>query len=132
MLPQVDALGRIYVISGGVPAYWNRGIAYDVQGRMCTTVATAAEDVWVGGWRLNNLGQVIVSSLAGSPFYNGGLPFNVNGAMARQNDQTPGMNDPYVAGIRVGSLGGVYFTSAVPPNSFTGFDNGFSNGFGAS
>jgi hypothetical protein len=106
------------------------GIAYTVIGQMITTTIANANDVWSGGWRLDNLGAVVVAAQSGSPVYNGGLPFNpANGAMASQLDTTPAANDPYVGEIRVGPTGGVYFTSASPPSNLRGYSAGFSAGF---
>lgn len=47
--------------------------------------------------------------------YVGGLPVTVAGALKCQLNQTPDPSDPYVGGIRVGPLGGIYITDATPP-----------------
>jgi hypothetical protein len=125
MLPQVDALGRVYVAPAGVPVTWNSGVGYDALGRMCTSIILGPNDQSVGAWRLDPLGRVVVDAPSANLVYNGGLPFNnqapLNGTMARAIDQVPAASDPYVGGIRVQSTGGVHFTSAVPPG-FTFLD----------
>ena len=129
-LPLVDSSGRIYAINDVNSASYNGGIAYNALGQMVTVVFTAADDVWNGGWRLSAKGAVVIAAQSGQPVYNGGLPFNpANGAMAAQLDVTPLASDPYVGGIRVGTLGGVYFTSASPPSNLRSFSAGFSPGF---
>ncbi len=130
MLPQVDPVGRIYTAPGGVPVYWNAGVGYDAAGRMCTTTVLGINDQSVGGWRLDPVGRVVVAAQGSPLFYNGGLPFNADGSMARQLDTVPAATDPYARGIRVGSAGGVYFSTAAPPALLSGFDSGFDGGFG--
>lgn len=47
--------------------------------------------------------------------YVGGLPRTTNGALKAQENNIPDPTDPYVGGVRVGPLGGVYTTYAVAP-----------------
>lgn len=129
MLPQVDASGRVYAVANGVPVSWNSGVGYDSTGRMCTTTVLGATDQSVGGWRLDPLGRVVVAAQDASVVYNGGLPFNSDGSLARQIDTVPAANDPYVGGIRVGPAGGVYFTTAAPPVVLDSFSDDFSEAF---
>lgn len=134
MIPLVDNAGRVYVAPSGVPVTWNAGVGYDNTGRMCVSNTLSPTDVYLNGWRLDQDGRVVVAGQNLALVSNGGLPFNnvgTPGAMARQVDVAPAVNDPYVGGIRVGTLGGVYFTSASPPSDLTGFDDGFSQGYGA-
>lgn len=128
MLPQVDNLGRVFTAPGGTPAVWNSGVGYTLLGQVCTTQTLGANDQWVGGWRLDPVGRVVVAAGAGV-FFNGGLPFNVNGALIGQPNVVPLATDPYVRGMRVGTAG-VYGVNAVPP-VLTGFSDGFSEGFGS-
>lgn len=125
MIPQLDAVGRVYVAPLGTPVTWNAGVGYDSLGRMCTTILLGPNDQSVGGWRLDPLGRVVVDAQSANLVYNGGLPFNnqapLNGTMARQTDVAPAANDSFVRGIRVSPTGGVCFTSAVPPG-FTFLD----------
>lgn len=116
-LPQVDSVGRIYANPAGVPVTLVQGVAYDNQGRMCTTTVLSAGDVYLGGWRLTNTGQVVVAAAPDAPVFNDGLPFNQGatpGAMPVQTDQVPAASDPFVWGIRVGPAG-VHLSSAIPP-----------------
>jgi len=116
MLPQADAIGQVYVSPAGVPVFWNRGMGYDVNGRLCTTIGEFATDVFLGGQRFRNDGTLVVAAQDATPFFNAGLPFTqAGGAECRQVDVAPGANNPYVAGIRVGPLGGVYHTTAAIP-----------------
>lgn len=74
-----------------------------------------------------NNGDLCISSLPTVGHVNG-LPVTATGAIKAQLNQTPAPSDPYVGGIRVGPLGGVYLTDAAPtpPFSFsTGFDDGY-------
>lgn len=49
-----------------------------------------------------------------------GLPRTANGALKCQVDQNPVLTDPYVAGVRLGPLGGIYVnTGGTPPPSYT-------------
>ena len=129
-LPLTDNLGRVYVTPLGTPVSWEVGVGYDASARMCTTVITDANDKYNGGWRMDAAGRVVVAA-ANMPnaVFNGGLPFYPSGTMMRQTDVVPAADDPYVRGIRVGTLGGVYFTSASPPSNLRGFSAGFSPGF---
>ena len=60
--------------------------------------------------------------------YKGGYPYNANDELVVQLNQPVSPGDAWVAGIRVGPLGGVYIIDVVPP-TLGGFSNGFSNGF---
>lgn len=114
-LPLVDALGRVHVALNGTPVTWNQGLGYAANGALCYTNSLNATDVYQNGMRISATGLVVTAAQSGSLFYNAGLPFNAaDGTLARQVDVAPGADDPYVAGIRVGPLGGVYFTSAAP------------------
>jgi hypothetical protein len=62
MIPQVDPVGRIYTAPGGVPLYWNAGVGYDAAGRMCTTTVLGPNDQYLGGWRLDPVGRVVVAA----------------------------------------------------------------------
>ena len=60
--------------------------------------------------------------------YKGGYPYNANDELVVQLNQPVSPGDAWVAGIRVGPLGGVYIIDVVPP-TLGGYSNGFSNGF---
>jgi hypothetical protein len=116
MLPLTDEQGRIYVAPAQVPTFLHAGIGYTPSGQMCTWTTPNTDDRFIGGWRVRNNGQVIVADASPPHVFNEGLPFSkLDGSLIRQTDVTPAPTDPYVAGIRVGPLGGVYFTTAIPP-----------------
>jgi hypothetical protein len=118
MLPQVDALGRVFTAPAGVPVSWNAGLGYAANGALCTTQVLGPNDQYIGGWRLDPLGRVVVAALGGGPiFFNGGIPFNANGSLVGQPNVVPIATDPYVRGIRVGAAG-VYGVNAAPPLDF--------------
>ena len=118
-LPLTDDEGRIYAVNNGTPVTFNAGIGYDAQGRMCYTNVPGGSDVWVGGKRVDPVGEVVCGNgtPAARPYvFNAGLPFNKNdGALIRQVDTNPAPTDPFVAGVRVGPLGGVYMTTDAIP-----------------
>ena len=90
------------------------GLRFDAAGNLYVTTTLSATDTFVASRRISTLGQLVVAS--GTPpnrpyIFNGGLPSKANGdgAMIRQNNNTPAATDPYIGGgVRVGPLGGVY------------------------
>ena len=94
------------------------GLAYDPNGALHVTTTDSPTDTYLGGMRVSPIGQVVVGN--GNPparpyVYNAGLPFDRrDGRLIRQEDTAPSPSDPYVAGVRVGPLGGVYFSTAAP------------------
>lgn len=118
-LPSKDSAGRIYVAPAGIPFRSNSGLAYNAAGQLCTTTTLGPNDVYLGGFRVATTGHLVVGD--GVPearpyVMKSGLPFDKrNGAMIRQMDVVPAPGDPFVAGVRVGALGGVYATTDVPP-----------------
>ena len=119
-MPIKTSDGSINVEVGGVPVVWNAGIGVAASNRVCVTTTESPTDVYVDGMRLDSVGRIVV--IAGDPagrpyFFNGGLPSDKrNGDTIYQLNVTPLATDPFVAGVRVGELGGVYMTSAtVPP-----------------
>lgn len=116
-----------------------------------TTVAPAASDPRVGGVTVTPEGSIKVNindpqrfdqgrgfmnngalcvRQSGEPTagYVGGLPVTATGALKCQLNQTPAPSDPFVGGIRVGPLGGVYITDTDPTPPFS-FSTGFNDGF---
>ena len=110
----------------------------DAVGRLFTTLAAVnSQSTFMGGIALSSAGALHISSAAPSNFTNsfgvtatgqlctvaggaidhftGGLPFTANGALVIQVGNTPAANDPFVGGVRVGALGGVYTVNADPP-----------------
>ena len=103
-----------------------------------TTGADAPSDTNLGGLKMTAKGAVHVNAntpqkfdqgkafmnngdlcvdIAGSPTagFVGGLPVTDTGALKCQMNQAPSPGDSYVGGLRVGILGGIYITDAVPP-----------------
>ena len=77
-----------------------------------------------------NNGDLCIDQLGGAVVdYVGGLPVTATGALKCQLNQTPAASDPFVGGIRVGPLGGVYIVDTAPPAN-NPWSNGFSQGFG--
>ncbi len=117
-----------------------------------TTVAPVASDPRVGGVAVTAAGSIRASvngipqafanahgvrnngalcvNTAGTQVSNhvNGLPVNSVGQLVCQLNQTPAPSDPYVGGIRVGPLGGVYITDAAPTPPFS-FSTGFNDGY---
>lgn len=118
-LPRTDAQGRIYILPGGSPVRWNEGLGYSATGQLCVTSTLTPNDTYIGGIRRSPIGALVVSSQIGTLTYNGGWPCNsgggTDGSVARQVDIPPALGDPYVNGVRIGPLGGVYMTTAPVP-----------------
>jgi len=114
-----DPQGAIYTDPGGTPVSWNSGMGFNAAGALCTSTSPGANDSYQGGKRLDPVGRLVVGN--GDPparpyNFNAGLPFDKrDGSLIRQMNQTPASTDPFVAGVRVGPLGGVYMLSANPP-----------------
>ena len=115
-----DPQGAIYTDPGGTPVSWNSGMGFTAAGALCTTTTQSGTDSYQGGKRLDPVGRLVVGDAPGGIGaiwdWNAGLPFRPdNGTLIRQMNQTPAPTDPFVAGVRVGPLGGVYMLSANPP-----------------
>jgi hypothetical protein len=125
----VDSQGRVYSIDGPpeVGATFNGGLAFSKLGQVYSANLQAS-DGFVGGFRVSQLGELVETDstppqragqvfVAGLPVANSGSPSRP-GAVLRQVNTTPGATDPFVAGVRVGPLGGMYQTTAgipIPP-----------------
>lgn len=121
--------GQLYVVNGAAGPADTRtgGVLLTPEGQVHTNANAPQRFDQGKGFSL--AGDLSID-VAGTPIagYVGGLPVTANGALKCQLNQTPAASDPFVGGIRVGPLGGVYVTDAapVPPFSFsTGFDGGF-------
>ena len=115
MIIALNNIGELLVIVGVPPAGspFVNGFAYQAStGRLYTTATKSATDTFKGGVRVSALGQLVTE--AGNPpdrpyFFNGGIPSSkLNSATICQFDNVPAPSDPYVGGVRVGPLGGVY------------------------
>jgi hypothetical protein len=69
---------------------------------------------FVNGFMVSPTGQLVISSDPTVDFLEG-LPRTATGALKAQTDTVPDPKDPFVGGIRVGPLGGVYTTLVAPP-----------------
>ena len=86
---------------------------------------------FVGGFGVTDAGALCVNlSNAAIAGFHQGLPMDSVGNLVCQLNQPVSPGDQYIAGVRVGSLGGVYVVDTTPPPP-DGFSSGFSAGFGA-
>lgn len=86
---------------------------------------------FVGGFGVTDAGALCVNlSNAAIAGFHQGLPMDSVGNLVCQLNQPVSPGDSYIAGVRVGPLGGIYVvdTTPTPPD---GFSSGFSSGFGA-
>ena len=88
------------------------GIACNGLGQVHIT--NVVSDNFVNGFMVSDTGALVVSSAA-TVTYQEGLPRTATGALKAQTDTVPAATDPFVGGIRVGPLGGVYTTLTAPP-----------------
>lgn len=120
-----DAQGRVYSVDGPPPAGspFIGGLAFNNLGQVYSANASPT-DVFIGGWRVSVLGELVETNAVPevNRDYNAGMPqsgpgglVGREGAILRQVDTVPSASDPYVAGVRVGPLGGMYQTTSLPP-----------------
>jgi hypothetical protein len=115
MLPgRRDAQGRLDVTADPVAAgsTLRGGIACNGLGQVHIT--TVVSDNFVNGFMVSDTGALVMST---DPIvtYQEGLPRDALGRLRGQTDTIPAATDPFLGGIRVGPLGGVYTTLAAPP-----------------
>ena len=120
-----DPNGRVYALDGPPPAGspFNGGLAFSPTGQVYGANAQPT-DTFIGGWRVSILGELVETDglvpnrpydfNAGMPQAKQGSPSNRGGALIRQVDNVPAATEPYVAGVRVGPLGGMYQTTSAP------------------
>lgn len=86
---------------------------------------------FVGGFGVTDAGALCANlSNAAIEGFHQGLPMDSVGNIVCQLNQPVSPGDSYIAGVRVGPLGGVYVVDTTPPPP-DGFSSGFSSGFGA-
>src|SRR5574343_1090171 len=115
MLPGLrDDQGRLDVTTDPVDATstLRGGIACNALGQVHITNVVSTN--FVNGFMVSDTGQLVMST---DPIvdYKDGLPRDASGRLRGQTDTVPAATDPFVGGIRVGPLGGVYTTLTAPP-----------------
>lgn len=78
-------------------------------------ITTVVSGNFVNGFMVNDVGQLVVAPGGVIADLWMGLPRTAAGALVIQADVVPAASDPFVAGIRVGPLGGVYTNTSAPP-----------------
>ena len=115
LLGSLDSAGRLLttVAAPSGTSSYNGGVASAANGALHIVAATPS--VFVNGFGVSHTGQLCTAAGGAIASYQGGLPFTSNGRLVTQENLTPGANDPFVGGIRVGPLGGVYTVTDTPP-----------------
>ena len=115
MLPgSVDNEGRLDVTADPPTASSSfvAGIAISELGQV--HISNAVTDTFVNGIMVTDLGQVCFAAAPIDGGFLGGFPRKADGRLVGQADTTPDPKDPFVSGVRVGPLGGIY-TTYIPP-----------------
>lgn len=107
----------------------NGGIAFSNTGQVHVSTALAPQ-LDVNGFAVRSDGTLCIAYGGAIASWQQGLPFTSDGRLVTQLNTVPAASDPYVGGIRVGPLGGVYVTDAAVPLPFS-FSNGFDRGYDA-
>lgn len=84
-------------------------------------------DRFVNGFGVTDAGALCVAIGDVTAGFQQGLPFTAIGLLVCQMNQTPAPTDPFVGGLRIGPLGGLYVTDAVPARA--SFSGAFSDAF---
>lgn len=111
----VDDAGRLDVTTDlpGVGTTYLGGIARNSLGQIHIT--SAVSDNFINGVMVSDTGQLCFAPAPIDGPYLGGYPRKADGRLVGQADTTPDPKDPFVGGIRVGPLGGIYSTYTAPP-----------------
>ena len=115
MLPgRRDGEGRLDVTTDpvGATSTFQGGIAINPLGQV--HIINANPTFYSNGFGVTGTGQLCCGSEATSSFKDG-LPRTALNKLKIQTDTVPAATDPFVGGIRVGTLGGVYTTLVAPP-----------------
>jgi hypothetical protein len=83
---------------------------------------------FVNGFMVTSSGQLCIAPGGVIAKFAMGLPFTADGRLVTQLNQAVIPSDPFVGGVRVGPLGGVYTIDLTPP-PFSAFSTGFDEGF---
>lgn len=104
------------------------GVLVGENGGLYVTPTLPAQ-VAANGFGLRHDGALCVAYGGAIDKFEMGLPFTSDGKLVCQLNQAVQPSDPFVGGIRVGPLGGVYVVDLTPPPILGGFGSGFSGGF---
>lgn len=120
--------GSLYITEAPPPHQSSMGgVAIGEKGAIFVT-SVLPPQVFANGFGLRHDGRLCVAYGGPIDKFEMGLPFTNDGRLVCQLNQAVSTSDPFVGGIRVGPLGGVYAIDVAPPvvSAFsTGYDGGF-------
>ena len=128
-LGRVDELGRLFVVTSGIPARgaFLAGVRLGPQG-VAKYTSIDPRIRTVNGVPMN--GDAVAFAVGGTiHHYLDGLPMTVDGRLVGQLNAVTSSSDTFVEKVRVGPLGGIYLVDVNPP-VFKAWSSGFSTGFG--
>lgn len=121
---QFDALGKVRNTTSA-PNVFSNGVGFN-DGLLCVDLNSPQR--WQHGMPFNNASKLCVQSIGTTQHWtNSGLPINENGCLAVDTVASVAYENnglPFTAGGRIA------FAAPEPPAQLSGFDSGFSNGFG--
>jgi hypothetical protein len=127
--------GALYVstIAPQPTDIFKHGIAMTSDGvmRVVDAPPDVVHNLFIAGFGLLEPGALAVSFGGAIARYNQGIPMTADGRVVCQLNQPVSPGDQYIAGVRVGPLGGVYVVDTAPPLNdpwSSGFSSGFGNG----
>ena len=112
-----EGVVRAEISAPNSSSHFNAGLAFSAAGKLHITAVQTPDDSYIGGHRISPTGQLVVGDgvIGQRPYLgNSGLPCGkLDGATIRQDNQTPVPDEPYVNGVRVGPLGGVFMSATL-------------------
>jgi hypothetical protein len=120
----VSPIGEVYATTDAPTAasVWHNGYCFNATNQLHISTTPTAGDFYISGRRFNPNGALVVGvgDVGNRPYWgNNGFPYRLtDDGLVFQANQTPAPQDPYVRGIRVGLLGGVYMITGgtvLPP-----------------
>lgn len=105
----------------------NGGISMSDLGSLWVT-STLPVQVVVNGFGMRHSGELCVAYGGPIDRFEMGLPFTADDRLVCQLNQAVQPSDPFVGGIRVGPLGGIYTIDLTPP-PMEAFSSGYDGGF---
>jgi hypothetical protein len=115
MLPgRRDAEGRLHITPDPIlpTTTFQGGIAINPLGQVHTV--SGAPDHFVNGFGVSDKGALCIGDGGGIHAYLEGIPRTLAGKVTTQTDVAPAATDPFLGGLRIGLLGGVYVTTLPP------------------